>query len=304
MPRSSSSNPRAPRLSRDATRWAFMRHRCVGERSFWICGDDPEFLPLCDAIYPNSGGPAGNSADPLYRLVREPKGLVAAYSPRQLLRRSRHAARLLVPLEWWITHDILYSQPQNLHLHGGGFRYGNAAVLLPGGHGAGKTSLTLEALYRGYQVYSDEILVVDPERVRLLPYPRCFVVKEPGMRLFPHLQGLYRTRGPQKAGRSVMVWYVNPREIRPDYLASDAPCGWLLFPRFRAGAPTRLAALSELEVVGKLLSCIFTFFLNTDATLTGVAALARRCRAYHLEFGELREGFDAIEDLLAGRRTG
>jgi hypothetical protein len=33
-----------------------------------------------------------------------------------------------------------------------------------------------------------------------------------------------------------------------------------------------------------------------------VAALARGCRAYVLEFGELHRGFDAIEDLLAGRR--
>lgn len=303
MPRSSSSSSsRVLPLARDASRWAFTRHRRVGEHAFRICGDDPEFLPLCDAIYPNSGRTAGDGADPLYRLVREPRGLVAAYSPRRLLTRSRKPDRLLVPLEWWITYDILYSHPQRLHLHGGGFRVGDAAVLLPGGHGAGKTSLTLEALYRGYQVYSDEILVVDPERVRLLPYPRCFVVKEPGMRLFPHLQGLYRTRGPQKAGRSVMVWYVNPREVRPDYLAPAAPCGWLLFPRFRAGAPTRLVPVSELEVVGKLLSCVFTFFLNTNATLTGVAALARRCRAYDLEFGELRQAFDAIEDLLAARR--
>ncbi len=99
------------------------------------------------------------------------------------------------------------------------------------------------------------------------------------------------------------VRYVNPREIRPDYQAPAAPCGWLLFPRFRAGAPTRVMPVSELEVVGKLLSCVFTFFLDTSATLTGVAALARRCRAYDIEFGELRSGFDAIEDLLAGRRA-
>ncbi len=302
MPRSSSSNPRALPLSRDASRWAFTRHRRVGEHAFRICGDDPEFLPLCDAIYPNSGRTVGDGADPLYRLVREPRGFVAAYSPRRLLTRSRKPDRLLVPLEWWITYDILYSHRQSLHLHGGGFRSGNAAVLLPGGHGAGKTSLTLEALYRGYQVYSDEILVVDPERILLRPYPRCFVVKEPGMLLFPHLQGLYRTRGPQKAGRSVMVWYVNPREVRPDYLAPPAPCRWLIFPRFRAGAPTLVTPVSELEVVGKLLSCVFTFFLNTHATLTGVAALARRCRAYAIEFGDLRQGFDAIEDLLAARR--
>jgi len=303
MRSSSSSSRQAPRPSGDGARWAFMAHRRVGKHAFRICGDDPEFLPLCDAIYPNSGRTAGDGADPLYCLVREPKGLVAAYSPRQLLKRSRTAARLLVPLEWWITYDILYSHPQNLHLHGGGFRSGNAAVLLPGGHGAGKTSLTLEALYRGYQVYSDEILLVDPERVLLRPYPRCFVVKEPGMRLFPHLEGLYRTRGPQKAGRSVMVWYVNPGEIRKDYLAAPAPCRWLIFPRFRPGTPPRLTRVSELEVVGRLLACVFTFFLNRDATLTGVAALARNCRAYALEFGDLRSGFDAIEHLVAGREA-
>lgn len=276
----------------------FTRHRRVGDYSFRICGNDPEFLPLCDAIYPNSEWTGGNGGDPLYRLVREPRGFVAAYSPRQLLRRSRSVARLLPSLEWWITYDILYSHRQNLHLHGGGFHYENGAVLLPGAHGAGKTSLTLEALYRGYQVYSDEILLVDPEKTLLEPYPRCFVVKEPGMRLFPHLHGLYRTRGPQKAGRKVMVWYVNPGEIRRDYLAPPAPCRWLIFPSFRAGVPTRLTPVSELQVVGRLVPYVFTLFLNPEATLTGIAALARNCRAYELQFGDLKEGADAIEELL------
>jgi len=303
MPRSSSSRRHAPRLPRDTSGWAFTRHRRVGDYAFRICGDDPEFLRLCDAIYPNSAWSGGNGADPLYRLVREPRGLVAAYSPRELLKRSRSAARLLVPLEWWVTYDILAAHPQRLHVHGGGFRCGDAAVLLPGGHGAGKTSLTLEALSRGYQVYSDEILLVDPGRVRLHPYPRCFVVKEPGMRLFPRLQGLYRTRGPQKAGRSVMVWYVNPREIRSDYLAPPAPCRWLIFPRFRMGAAAEITPVSELDAIGRLLACVFTFFLNPDATLSGVAALARCCRAYDLRFGDLRRGFDAIEGLLAGGRA-
>jgi hypothetical protein len=273
----------------------------VGNYAFRICADDPQFVPLCEAIYPNSHWRRGERAAgvPLYRIVREPTGLVAAYAPRRLLRRSRQASRLLVPLEWWITYDILHSHPQHLHIHGGGFRCGAGAVLLPGAHGSGKTSLTLEALYRGYQVYSDEILAVDPRRLAVLPYPRCFVVKEPGMRLFPHLHGLYRTRGPQKAGRSLMVWYVNPREIRPDYLAAPAPSHWLIFPRFHRGASPQVRRLDELEVAGRLLAVVFTFFLDTQRTLTGLAGLARTCRAYELIFGELREGFDAIESLLA-----
>ena len=98
-----------------------------------------------------------------------------------------------------------------------------------------------------------------------------------------------------------MVSYVNPVQIREDYLAPSAPCRWIIFPRFRPGAATHLTPVSELEVVGRLLACVFTFFLNRDATLTGLAALARNCRAFDLEFGELHAGFDAIERLLAAQ---
>lgn len=290
------------RTSLSSHRGAFVTHRRVGDYSFRIRGDDAELFSLCDAIYPNSEWSGGDGKAPLYRLVREPGGTVAAFSSRRLLRRARHASRLLVPLEWWITYDILDSSPDKLHLHGGGFRYGKDAVLLPGAHGAGKTSLTLEALYRGAQIYSDEILIVDPVKNTLLAHPRCLVVKEPGMRLFPHLRGLYRSRSPQKVGRSVMVWYVNPREIEPNYLGSPAPCRWLIFPRFRKGSVTKITPVSELDAVGRLLPCIFTFYQNTGAALSGVAALARQCRAYELRFGDLRRGFDAIERLLAGRR--
>jgi hypothetical protein len=303
MPSTSLLTRRRVVSSGNKTRWAFSACRRVGDYAFRICGDDPEFLSLCDAIYPNATWTGGNGTDPLYRLVNEPKGFVAAYSPRALLKRSRSVNRLLVPLEWWITYDILYSDPRNLHLHGGGFRAGDAAVLLPGGHGAGKTSLTLEALYRGYQVYNDEILIVEPERLLLRPYGRCFVVKESGRSLFPNLQYLHAVRGGTKMGQSVMVSYVNPGQIRQNYLAPSAPCRWIVFPRFRPGASTRLTPVSELEVVGRLLACVFTFFLNRDATLTGVAALARKCRAFDLEFGKLQDGFDAIETLLGNREA-
>lgn len=303
MPRGSSSSRGGPRSSRPGNRWAFATGRRVGDYAFCVCGDDPDLLPLCEAIYPSAVRPGGDDTVPRYRLVREPRGLVAAHSPHRPLKRSRDPARLLVPLEWWITYDILTANPGNLHLHGGGFRSGDTAVMLPGGHGAGKTSLTLEALSRGYRVYSDEILVVDPARVRLRPYPRAFVVKEGSIRLFPDLRNHYRTRAPQKGGGSMTVWYVNPRALRPDYLAQPAPCRWLIFPRFRRRAPTRIRPVDELETVGRLLACVFTFFLNTEATLTGVAALARCCRAYELEFGELRDGFDAIENLLATREA-
>ena len=290
--------------SSSCSRWAFAVHRRVADYSFTICGDDPQFLPLCEAIYPNSSSRDGGGGAPLYRLERERGGYVTARSPNRLLRRARHASRLFVPLEWWITYDILDSTRQHLHLHGGGFRAGNAAVLFPGAHGAGKTSLTLEALYRGYQVFGDEILVVDPAKRMLLPHPRCFVVKQSGFGLFPHLRALYRTRSPQKVGRSLNVWYVDPSEIRPDFMATAAPCRTLIFPRFRKGSGTDIAPVSEIDAVGRLLSCVFTFFPNTEASLSGVAALARGCEAFELRFGHLRKGFDAIEELLAERRSG
>jgi hypothetical protein len=303
MPNNFSSNKPPFQNSKTDHSWAFTEFRRVGHYTFKICGDNPAFLPLCDAIYPNAQWTGGNGTTPIYRLVNEPKGYVAAYSPRSLLKRSRSIGGLLTPFEWWITYDILYSNPRNLHLHGGGFRVGNAAVLLPGGHGAGKTSLTLQALYRGYQVYSDEILLVDPERLILQPYARCFVVKEPGLHLFPALQRIHAARSGRKHGRSVTVYYVNPGKVMEDYLASPAPCHWLIFPRFRAGSKACLRPLNELEVVGRLLACVFTFFLNRDATLTGVAALARQCQAFDFEFGDLHDGFDAIESLLAARRA-
>ena len=160
----------------------------------------------------------------------------------------------------------------------------------------------VSANYRGYQVFGDEILVIDPAKRMLLPHPRCFVVKQPGFDLFPQLRGLYRTRSPQKVGRSLNVWYVDPSEIRSDSMATAAPCRTLIFPRFRKGSGTDLAPVSEIDVVGRLLSYVFTFFPNTEASLSGVAALARDCEAFELRFGDLRNGFDAIDELLAKGR--
>jgi hypothetical protein len=292
----------------------FTLRRRVLDYSFRLAGEGDEFSSLCEAIYPNSGCRRGAPDDArggtLYRLSRDSRGLVSADAYRRrasgrgplrraTLKRARSVKSLLGPLEWWITYDILYSHPQHIHLHGAGFRHEDAAVLLPGAHGAGKTSLALEALRRGYRVYGDEIQVIDARRLVALPYPRCFVVKEPGMRLFPGLRGVCRTRGPRKHGRVQDVYYVNPREIREDYRAAPARCRFLIFPHYSPGAGASLRPLDDLDVMGRLLASLFTFYLNREACVAAVAGLARRSQAFELRFGDLERGFDAIERLVA-----
>lgn len=57
-------------------------------------------------------------------------------------------------------------------VHAGAVACGDAALMLAGPGGAGKTTLTLALVARGFDVLSDELAVIDPESQTILPYRR------------------------------------------------------------------------------------------------------------------------------------
>jgi hypothetical protein len=95
--------------------------------------------------------------------------VVAAYGDANLL---------LTQLEWHTVTAALESTEAHVPVHGAALVRGSAAVLLLAESGAGKTTLTLGLMRRGWQPLADDIVLIDPQTLAIQAFPRCFHVDD------------------------------------------------------------------------------------------------------------------------------
>ena len=82
----------------------------------------------------------------------------------------------------------------SFYIHAGVVGNGTNCVLLPAAAGSGKSSLTMALVHRGFQYFSDEVALVEPETFHVPPMPLAMAIKEPGWELaaryYPALKSL------------------------------------------------------------------------------------------------------------------
>ena len=82
---------------------------------------------------------------------------------------------------------LLDHEPDLLHLHAGAVACGDDGVVLLGSSGSGKSTLTAYLVRSGWTYLTDEMLALEPDPLRLRPYPRPLTLKKGSWALFPEI---------------------------------------------------------------------------------------------------------------------
>jgi hypothetical protein len=187
-------------------------------------------------------------------------------------------------------------------IHAGLVRCGGKCLLLPAESGAGKSTLVAGLAAAGYEIWGDDTAVLTVDSFQARPVP-CGIGLKPGSWPilagggFPRLaQAPIHTRPDGKRVR-----YLLP----PDYAVADAmataPIGWIVFPRFDAGAQTALVSVSKAEALRRLLPG-FVRLGSNDLEASHVAQLVRwvdGVPAYDLHLSSLDEAIILLDGLTA-----
>lgn len=116
--------------------------------------------------------------------------------------------------------------------HAGAVAMDGRAVLMSGRSGRGKSTLTLGLIRRGAEWLSDELALVAPDDVTILPYPRALHVSPATADLLPELSFLHERARHDLGGGS--EWSVTPDELARAFGT-------------RTAGPTRLAGILLLD---------------------------------------------------------
>jgi hypothetical protein len=168
-------------------------------------------------------------------------------------------------------------------------------VLLPADTGSGKTTLVTALVRAGFGFLSDDIGVIDPDTRRLYPFPRAISLKEGSLAVFPEFRleddGSPFARHPG---------FIRAAEIRPGAAAGPCDIGFVVAPRYRAGATTRLTPLSAAETVRELWANGINRAVIGAPVVRILAEVASRAKGYRLVSGELGEAVNAVNEVTGG----
>jgi hypothetical protein len=199
-------------------------------------------------------------------------------------------------LEWQLDIFLADTVSDQYLAHGGAVAINDAAMLLLGQSGSGKSSLTLGLVQQGATYYSDDIVVIDPAARLLHPFPKAFSLKNRA--LFPELArqgdlwlGPSTTEisgQPARSKAEQLVWFIHPEDVSPGCVApKPAPVRFIVFPTYQPGAVPQLTPITPNQAMRRLLENSINFQRLPGGGLALLSQLARNATSFTLTAGDL-----------------
>jgi len=198
----------------------------------------------------------------------------------------------LLGLESALCEAIIHSQRRSIAVHAATLYSVESAVMLAGPSGAGKSTLSVALSQRGLTVATDDVALVEPETLSVLPIPRPFHLDNQSVLLLEG-EGMQLPR----------VWKPLSFMAPTDFDERSIPrwrAGLLIYivgPR--AGCP-HLKRVSQSEMAARLLSETGQGPLSDSETVRVLSRICGGASCFTLVPGPFGQTADALADLILG----
>jgi HprK-related kinase A len=202
-------------------------------------------------------------------------------------------------LEWGLNWCVAGHAHQYLMLHAAALERNGRAVILPGDPGAGKSTLTAALMLSGWRLLSDEITLVDRDDASLVGLARPVSLKNASIEVirgaFPHAI----VGAPAHDTHKGTVAHLRPTPDSITRVDARAQARWIIFPRWREGAETRLTAHSRADAFLHTASHAFNYSLLGGLGFELNAALIDACACHDFEYSHLEDAMRVFAELAA-----
>jgi hypothetical protein len=174
------------------------------------------------------------------------------------------------------------------------------ALILPAEAGSGKSTLVAALAARGHRFYTDELAVLDPSTLKLLPMAMPMTIKPGSVAILErYYPGLAAKAVHQRADGQKVRYLAPPAAAITALNGAEVASEAIVFPLYQAGAKTSLIALDKVSALERL---VRTGSSDRELLATDVEALidlveGRPC--YALEYADLDEVVALLEDTFA-----
>ena len=199
-----------------------------------------------------------------------------------------------------IIHSAVLAHPDPTGGGAPGSVLGRRGLLLPGQSGAGKSTLAAALAFRGWQLFSDELCLIDSQSAKLAPLARPINLKNRSI-------AVIRAFAPEAVFAPVVedtrkgsIALVRPPPASVAAAGQMAEPAWVVFPRFIPRSPTRLLTMPKGEAFMALARGAFNYALHGRRGFECLTRLVEGAACYHLRYSDLEEALEQLAQLPAG----
>ncbi len=265
---------------------------------FSIQTGNRKLADLCSQLYPNSRFRHNGHADIIYSLKMRTDSVTGTiyeiFVNGKKKYRTNRKSELFSHLEWIVTCNTLSHLQEFFQILAGAVVKGRKVILLPAGHGSGKTTLTLSLTRNNYRCLSDDIVLIDPKSLMVIPFPRSFLIKEESIKKLTRSNLIDKRNG--YYCRSDDTLYFNPvaenklsaRKIKP-YAIVELKHN----RRFK----NELKPVSKSQMCIKLLRQSFNVHDYKRKAVTILTGLVRKSKCYSLKTNNVDDAVRLISQI-------
>ena len=265
---------------------------------FSIQTGNRKLADLCSPLYPNSRFRHNGHADITYSLKMRKDSVTGTTYEIFVNGKKKYStnskSELFSQLEWIVTCNSMSHLQEFFQIHAGAVVKDRKVILLPAGHGSGKTTLTLSLTRYNYRCLSDDIVLIDPKSLMVIPFPRSFLIKKDAIKKLTRSNLIDKRSG--YYCRSDDTLYFNPdtgnkfpaRKIKP-YAIVELKHN----RRFR----NELRQVSKSQMCIKLLRQSFNVHNYKRKAVTILTGLVRKSKCYSLKTNNVDDAVRLISQI-------
>lgn len=202
-------------------------------------------------------------------------------------------------LEWAMNWCVTTSAHQFLMCHSAVLARQNLAIILPAPPGAGKSTLCAAMMLSGWRLLSDELALIDPQSGQLVPFVRPISLKNASIRVISgRFPGAVLTDSVADTIKGTVA-HLKPTCPSVQSAEERAAARWLVFPRFKADTAFELQAVGKAEAVVELARNAFNLPVLGAKGFDALVAVVENCACYEMQYGDLGEAIQRLDDLSA-----
>jgi HprK-related kinase A len=244
-------------------------------------------------------------ADFHVRIVR-PKNIRRWLQPQVLFQLDDTAPFSPLPanqafpmLEWGLNWCVANLCHQYLTIHAAVVEKSGKALILPAPPGSGKSTLCAGLVNRGWRLLSDELTLIDMATGNLVPLPRPVSLKNNSIRVIQDFAP-GAVFGP--AVRDTVkgtVAHMQPPLATVQRAAEHARPGWMVLPKYVAGADTVLADLPKAQALIHLADNAFNYTTHGRPGFEALVRLVEASSCHTFSYSRLDEAAGLFEQMAA-----
>ncbi|MBQ5948161.1 HprK-related kinase A [Massilia sp. ST3] len=204
--------------------------------------------------------------------------------------------------EWVLNWCVTNRAHGYLVVHAAVVEKGGRAVILPAPPGSGKSTLCAALVCRGWRLLSDELCLVRHADGALVPVPRPVSLKNASIGVIQAFspQAVF---GPRVEGtaKGTIGHMRAPGDSVARALEPARPVA-IVFPRYEAGAATRVAQLGKAGTFMRVADNAFNYALLGERGFATLGDLVDACSGIEFSYSSLDEAMAVFERLAEGRQ--